>query len=205
MTERAVLLIRRRRPIGEPPGFEHGGSPGYAIFRGSAGAGRALQSLAELGVRASTVHQVVLDPDVTPAQLDTLDAGRQYVAVVLGSHLVNTPDDVLRQAFLRVAARHLVGDCDVFIEHHPVDWADTAEPTPATPGAAVGMRDVRRDPPFVSAVSVFDVGGRLVRQPFTARVLSESELTAALAEAGLIVARRCSPTWLQAARPTMGA
>jgi hypothetical protein len=60
------------------------------------------------------------------------------------------------------------------------------------------MVDVRRDPPFVSAVSVFDVGGRVVRQPFTARVLSEVELADALGAAGLVVVRRLSPTWLEA-------
>jgi len=104
----------------------------------------------------------------------------------------------LRRAFLRAACRHLVGDCDVLIEHHPIDWAQTAALTVATPGAEVGMRDVRRDPPFVSAVSVYDVGGRVVRQPFTARVLSNGELAAELLAGGLVVRRRLSPTWILA-------
>ena len=60
------------------------------------------------------------------------------------------------------------------------------------------MRNVRRNPPFVSAVSVYDVGGRILRQPFTARVLSEAELTAELEAAGLLVRRRLSPTWILA-------
>ena len=196
-----MLLIRRQRPVGEPPDLEPGASPGYGVLRGSAGAGRALQSLAELGFRTRNVHQAVLDADVTAAQVNEVDLGRQYVTVVLGSHLVNTPDSSLRLALLRAAARHLVGVCDVLIEHHPVDWAETAEPTRATPGAEVGMRDVRREPPFVSAVSVFDVGGRLVRQPFTARVLSDAELAAAIEESGLRIVRRLGPTWIHAMPP----
>ena len=60
------------------------------------------------------------------------------------------------------------------------------------------MRDVRRDPPFVSAVSVYDDRRPVVRQPFTARVLSEEELAAELAAAGLFVRGRLSPTWLDA-------
>ena len=60
------------------------------------------------------------------------------------------------------------------------------------------MTRVRVEPPFVSAVSVYDVGGRVVRRPFTARVLSEPELVDALAAAGLFVRRRLSPTWLVA-------
>ena len=90
---------------------------------------------------------------------------------------------------------------DVLVEHHPIDWAETAAPTPPTPGAGVGMEDVRRDPPFVSAVSAYDIGGRFERQPFTARVLSEAELEVALSDAGLAVERRRSPTWLEA-KPT---
>ncbi len=60
------------------------------------------------------------------------------------------------------------------------------------------MVNVKRDPPFVSAVSVYDVGGREVRQPFTARVLSDAELATELEASGLRIRRRLSPTWLQA-------
>jgi len=86
----------------------------------------------------------------------------------------------------------------LIIEHHPVDWARTADAVEPTPGSAVGMEDVRRDPPFVSAVSVYDVGGRMTRQRFTARVLSEADLADAVASAGLRVARRIGPTWIEA-------
>jgi hypothetical protein len=198
MTERAVLLIRRRRPIGEPPGLEPGATPGYALLRAAAGAGRVRHALAQLGIPTGTLHQAVLDPGVTTSELDELDVGRQYTVVILGSHLVNTPDEALRHALLRAAARHLVGDCDVLVEHHPIDWAETAAPTDPTPGSVVGMEDVRVDPPFVSAVSTYDVGGRYERVPFTARVLSEADLDAALVASGLRRQGRLSPTWLVA-------
>lgn len=198
MTERAALLIRRRRPVGESADLRPGSIPGTAVTRGSAGAGRVLHALSELGLPFRTVIQSVVEPTLTVEDIDALDAGRLFVSVILGSHLVNAPDESLRRAWLRAACRHLVGDFDVFIEHHPVDWAETAEPTAATPGAEVGMRNVRRDPPFVSAVSVYDAGGRVVRQPFTARVLSEDELESELRASGLYVRRRLSPMWLQA-------
>lgn len=198
MTEKAALLIRRRRLHGESEDLAPGSIPGVATLRGTAGAGRVLASLRELDLRFRTVIQAVVDPALPAAGVDRLDAGRLFVFVILGSHLMNTPDEALRRAFLGTASRHLVGDCDVLIEHHPIDWAETAASTPATPGAEVGMTDVQRDPPFVSAVSVFDVGGRVVRQPFRARVLSEAELAAELQAAGLLVRRRLSPTWLQA-------
>jgi hypothetical protein len=185
-----TLLIRRRRPIGEP-----------ARLDGTAGAGRLTQALLELGVPLTDIEQVVIDPE---GPLGALDPGgaviprRPFDVVVLGSHLVNNPDAGRRAAFVALAARNLAPAGRLFVEHHPLDWAETAEPTRPTPGATLGMVDVRRDPPYVSAVSVYDVGGRIVRQPFTARVLSEAELDAELAGAGLTRVARLAPTWLEA-------
>lgn len=198
MTERAALLIRRLRPIGESPDIEPGSVRGSAILRGSSGAGRVLHALAELGLPMRNLIQSLHDPETSPAELDALDVGRRFTTVILGSHLVNAVDVDLRAAYLRAARRHLVGRCEALVEHHPIDWAETAEPTPATPGSVVGMEEVRRHPPFVSAVSTFDIGGRFERQPFTARVLSEVDLDDALATAGLVRRRRLSPTWLEA-------
>jgi hypothetical protein len=198
VTEKAALLIRRRRLLGESTDLDRTEVPGVGTLRGTAGTGRVLASLGEAGLRFGAVTQAVVDPEVGVAELDELDVGRRFVVVILGSHLVNSPDEGVRRAFLRAACRHAVGEGDVLVEHHPIDWAETAEATPPTPGAAVGMVNVRRDPPFVSAVSVYDIGGREARQPFTARVLSEAELAAELEAAGLVVRRRLSPTWLQA-------
>ena len=185
-----TLLIRRRRPIGEP-----------ARLDGTAGAGRLTQALLELGVPLTDIEQSVIDPE---GPLGALNPGgaviprRPFDVVVLGSHLVNNPDAGRRAAFVALAARNLAPAGRLFVEHHTLDWAETAEPTRPTPGAALGMVDVRRDPPYVSAVSVYDVGGRIVRQPFTARVLSEAELDAELAGAGLTRVARLAPTWLEA-------
>ena len=175
---------------------------------GTIGAGRIALALAGLGFSLDDVVQAVIDAELPPADLDAIDLGRRFPLVVLGSHLVNLPDERSRGAFVAIARRHL-GDrraygspATALVEHHPLDWAFTAASTPATAGGSQpGMVDVRRDPPFVSAVSVYDVGGRVVRQPFRARVLTEHELAAALEAVGLSVVRRLSPTWVEAARP----
>lgn len=194
-----ILVIRRRRPIGEPPSIQPGSIRSAAVLKGTKGASRILHALAELGVPISTVIQSVHETDTSPGELAGLDVGRQFTRVAIGSHLVNLPDPDVRRAFLGAARRHLVGDCDVYVEHHPLDWASTAAEVKATPGGSqLGMTDVRRDPPWVSAVSVFDVGGRMVRQPFTARVLSDDELDAELEAAGLARRQRLSPTWILA-------
>lgn len=195
-----VLLIRRRRPIGEPAGLRSLGPVGAEVIEGSAGAGRIVLALTEAGISCDDLVQAVVPTDIMPEDLGALDLARTSDTVVLGSHLVNLPDGSLRSAFLSLAARHLDANGALIVEHHPIDWAETAAPTQATPGAEVGMEDVHRDPPFVSAVSTFDVGGRYVRQPFTARVLSEDELGAELDSVGLHPRRRLSPTLLEAAR-----
>ena len=218
----STLLIRRRRPAGEPVvaglhGGRHGGeirsSPVVETIDGTARAGRICASLLEAGVTLHGVRQAVIDPDVPIADLDAIDLtadglgtsrlgtsrlDERPATVVLGSHLVNAPDEARRLAFARLAARHLAPDGTLLLEHHPLDWAETAADLQPTPGGAVGMLEVRRDPPFVSAVSVFEVGGRVVRQPFTARVLSEQELEALLAAVGLAARRRLAATWLEA-------
>jgi len=194
-----LLLIRRLRPIGEPAGLLRiAGSDAWTVD-GTAGAGRIVHALAGAGIRCDPVAQLVVPaPGVTADDLRSIVDARRFDTVVLGSHLVNLPDEARRAALLDLAARHVAPDGSVVVEHHPIDWAETAADVEPTPGAALGMVDVRREPPFVSAVSVFDIGGRVVRQPFTARVLSEDELAAELARVGLGVARRLSDTLLEA-------
>ena len=198
MSRAAALLIRRRRPIGESPDLRPGSARRVHMLDGSSGAARVLHSLRELDLRFPTVIQAVIDEGAGLEDVAALDAGRLFVTVILGSHLMNVPDADLRRGFLDAARRHLAGDCDVLVEHHPVDWAERAAAVPASAGGAPGMTRVRVDPPYVSAVSVYDAGGRFVRRPFTARVLQEPELIAELAAAGLFVRRRLSPTWLVA-------
>jgi hypothetical protein len=205
----SVLLIRRRRPAGEPvdaPGsrpHDRGdtGTPDVPVLQvidGTAGAGRICAALLELGVRLPGVRQAVIDAPAAVEVLEAIDLQERFDRVVLGSHLVNAPEAERRAAFLGLAARHLDDGGTLTLEHHPLDWAETAEDVEPTPGSALGMVNVRRDPPFVSAVSVFDAFGRVVRQPFTARVLSEAELADELAIVGLAVSRRLGPTWLEA-------
>jgi hypothetical protein len=196
----AVLLIRRRRPIGEPATLVPLDDAGAATLEGTAGAGRIAQAMLELGYALDAVMQAVIPSDIELDALSELDLGRRFDVVILGSHLVNQPDPARRAGFLDLVVRHLADDGAALVEHHPIDWAETAEEVQPTPGSGVGMEDVRRDPPFVSAVSTFDIGGRFERQPFTARVLSEAELAAELEASGLPVKSRLSPTWLEAGR-----
>jgi hypothetical protein len=196
----SLLLIRRRRPIGEPASLRQRGTSEVGTIDGVGGAGRIAHALLEAGIGVVAAEQLVIPADIELEQLRALDLGRQFDTVVLGSHLVNLPDEDRRTGFLALAARHAERKGSLLVEHHPIDWPQTAGEVEPTPGGAVGMLEVRREPPYVSAVSVFDIGGREVRQPFTARVLSEAELADSLAAGGLLVTGRVSPTLLEARR-----
>ena len=196
-----MLIIRRRRPFGELATDARSDCGAHAAAAathdGAAGAARIVQALAELGVTMDACRQLVVDTNGPVEALADVDLGTRVDTVVLGSHLVNVPDADSRAAFLALARRHVSPGGTLFVEHHPLDWAETAAEVRPTPGgSSLGMVDVRRDPPFVSAVSLYDIGGRVVRQPFTARVLSDAELAATLSGAGFADARRLSPTWL---------
>ncbi|HYK95854.1 MAG TPA: hypothetical protein VE011_08335 [Candidatus Dormibacteraeota bacterium] len=183
-----ILAIVRRRPDGVP-------APDGV-------AGRIALALTAFGYAPDVAVQATIAPDVPIETLKALDLGHRAPVVVLGSHLVNRPDPDGGIALLDLARRHLADPAGVgrmLVEHHPIDWTRTAADTSATPGGQPGMIDVRIDPPFVSAVTVYDVGGRVVRQPFTARVLSAQELDEALGAAGLTLIQRLSPTWIEAA------
>jgi hypothetical protein len=193
-----LLLIRRRRPIGEPAARGPLAATGVATMNGTAGAGRIVLALANAGISCDSMTQAILPGDLGSQALAALDLGGPYATVVLGSHLVNLPEEARRSSCLALAARHVSDDGVVVIEHHPIDWAEAAAAVEPTPGSAVGMEDVRPDPPWVTAVSVYDIGGRMFRQPFTARVLSDAELGVAVASAGLHVSRRIGPTWIEA-------
>jgi hypothetical protein len=186
------LLIRRRRPIAEPAGD-------HATLTGTAGAGRIVLALAELGIDLGDLDQLVVDPAATAADIDRIRVAAAYPLVVLGSHLVNRPEPGIRGSLINLAKRHLGPHARLLLEHHPIDWVESVGEVQPTPGGAPGMLEVRRHAPFVSAVSVYDVGGHEVRQPFTAQVLSEDELAATLGAAGLASVRRLGPTWLLAA------
>lgn len=162
-----------------------------------------LGALAEAGVelRGLTARPTTWLLPAGSTAVELTDApGQPFDLVLLGSHLVNAPDAAFRAALLSAAASLVAPGGHVLIEHHPLDWLETAaESWSERDGQRLGMVDVRVDPPFVSAVSVYEVDREIVRQPFTACVLSDDELHAALEAAGLTVTRRLSPTWLEAA------
>ncbi|MFN8620589.1 MAG: class I SAM-dependent methyltransferase [Chloroflexota bacterium] len=205
------VLLYRRLPAGEEPSIIAGAvPPGASILELGCGAGRITHPLVRDGFRVTAVDESnamlawVHGAERVAAPIEGLALRHRFDAVVLASHLVNTPDDGRRARFLDTCRRHVADGGVVLLEHHPADWlATAAEGEREVGGVSVALREIRREPPFLSAVAVYTVEGKVFRQPFTVRVLTTEELAGVLRAAGLEPARSITPSWT-AARPIAG-
>jgi len=170
-----------------------------------AGAGRIADPLAAAGFD-------VLAVDESPEMLDRVRHARRRIsrieelaceehfdAVLLLSHLVNTPAATRRRQVLAAAARHLVDDGIVVIQRH--------DPEAVFHSGQVQLGDVEVSLldvdtggwPTVRAITRYRVGAHSWDQPWEAVVLSDDELTRALHESGL-EPRLIDRSWVIAGR-----
>jgi hypothetical protein len=140
------------------------------------------------------------------ARIEELSLGRRFDAVLLASHLINAPDEPVRNAFLAACRGHVADDGCVVVQQHPPDWfAAAREGEDVRDGMTVRLRDVSRPAPnLVSATVEYEVGDRLWTQTFTAMSLDDAELASALAGAGLRLDRYLTQdrSWFRAVPAT---
>jgi SAM-dependent methyltransferase len=160
---------------------------GATILELGVGTGRIARRLVELGHDVTGVDQsaAMLDYarergiDCVLADIESLDLHREFDLVLLASHLVN---DDCRDDYLATCARH---GRRVLVERYPADWADTAAPSVTErDGISFELADVTREPPFVSATMRYTKGEECWEHSFSAHVLDDEEVEAALIRAG---------------------
>jgi SAM-dependent methyltransferase len=186
--------IYRRLPPGDEPGVIHGAIPaGASVLELGCGAGRVTHELIRLGHPVTAVDESpemlahVRGAEVVLRVVEELELGRTFDCVVLASHFVNDADPVRRRRLLEVCARHAAPSGSVLLEAYPagMDWEDAVGRTSVRGDVAITVVEVQADGPLVDAVVEYEVHGRTWRQAFTARMLAEGELRAALRDAGL--------------------
>ena len=121
------------------------------------------------------------------ADVAALRLQRRFDCVLLASHFVNDADDERRRAVLETCAVHLASDGVLIAEAYPeaFDW-DAAVGRPSQVGeVVVRVEAPRRTGAGVDATVVYELGDRMWRQRFSARMLDETELRAELAATGL--------------------
>jgi SAM-dependent methyltransferase len=175
---------------------------GAAVLELGCGAGRITRQLVGLGYRVTAVDESpemlahVQDAETVQAQIEGLDLGRRFDAVLLASNLV-TAEPEQRRALLETCRRH----ADLaLVEALPLGWSP--EDGERTLGDVLSRLRVHRvEEGVVHGEMQYEAGGETWQHPFTMRVFAdEAELDAALAEAGLRLERRLDPRWFVAVR-----
>ncbi|MFC4083358.1 class I SAM-dependent methyltransferase [Amycolatopsis samaneae] len=191
----SVEVYRLLPPSGEPEIVHDAVPPGASILELGCGAGRITHPLVTLGHEVVAVDDspemlaLVRGAETVCARIGELRLGRTFDAVLLGSHLINTPDDTERHALLAAARRHLAPGGRLLVEWHPPSWfARVADGQGGRLGeVSVELAEVVRDGELLSAVVRYSARGNSWRQPFTARMLTADALENALNSADLTV------------------
>jgi SAM-dependent methyltransferase len=170
--------------------------PQASVLELGAGCGRVTQCLVQRGLSVVAVDEsaeMLASIDYTPtvqSTIEDLELDGTFDAVVLGSHLINTPDRSGATALLAACAKHMRDDGVAIVERHAPDWFDHAcETTNEAGGNTYGLVDLHREEPgLLSATALYRVGDREWRHAFTTRRVDDAELNRLVTAAGLQVA-----------------
>ncbi len=169
-----------------------------------AGAGRIADPLAKAGFEVLAVDESaemlthVRHARRLQSRIEDLACDERFDAVLLLSHLVNTPVHAHRRALLATAARHLASDGVVVIQRH--DPAGRLRAGHTMLGEVeIGLVAVDASQwPIVRATTQYKIGERQWDQPWEAVVLDDDRMTAALEESSL-APLRIEGSWVVAA------
>jgi SAM-dependent methyltransferase len=186
--------------------------PGCAILELGSGAGRISHRLLELGHPVVAVDNSpemlahVRGAETVVSDIESLDLGRSFPAVVLGSYLVNTPDRDQRLALLGACARHVAGDGRVLIQraHPDEEWARWDSHESRIGGVRIRTRILERDGHVFRAIGEYTVGDRTWTQEYRSEFLDDDAIREALRRSGLALRRWLDDRreWLEAVRAT---
>jgi SAM-dependent methyltransferase len=192
----AVDLYALLPAFGEPE-LVHAAVPaGASILELGCGTGRILRPLAALGHPVVGVDESAemlahcRDLATVRARIEGLRLDRRFDAVLMASHLVNTPDPDQRAAWFDAALRHLRPAGTVVIQRHPPGWFDTLTTEPSRrDGIWFALRDLRWDGPRLSATAEYRVDDRRWTHSFTTLRVTDEELADQLRAVGLALDR----------------
>lgn len=181
------------------------------ILELGAGSGRITHPLIALGRRVVAVDfnpemlELIEGAEKIEARIQDLDLGRTFGGVLLMSNLINNPDRGERLALLRAIERHLSAHGVALIERYDPEAGEDPTPTEHRRyGITIRAFDIRREGNLLYQRVEYDAGvrGRWTMALEGARILTDDEMLADLAAAGLRLLRWIDERrrWLAAAR-----
>jgi SAM-dependent methyltransferase len=195
-----VAVYLRLPELGESEIVASALPAGASVLELGCGVGRITRQLVRRGYRVTAVDESsamlahVQDAETVRAQIEGLELGKRFDAVLLASNLVNAEPPRAR-AFLATSRRH--ADV-VIVEGLPLGWSP--EDGETTLGDVISrLRVDRFEDGVVRGEMEYEVEGVTWRHPFAMHVYEdETELGAALTEAGLRLERRLDARWFVA-------
>jgi SAM-dependent methyltransferase len=168
--------------------------PRASILELGCGTGRILRPLAAQGHPVTGVDDsadmLARSPDLPTVRssIESLRLDRRFDAVLLASTLINA-DPGTRHGFLATVRHHLAGDGIAVFQQNPPDWFETfqdTEPVRDDPGGIRRIiRSARWEPPRMHVEVEYQAGGNVWTHAWTTHQISDEELAADLAAAGL--------------------
>jgi SAM-dependent methyltransferase len=165
--------------------------PAATVLDLGAGAGRIAHALVERGHRVTVVDQSQamldhVDPSLERhlADIEELDLGRAFDAVLLASFLINTPHEHQRDEFVATCKRHVAPGGAIYLQRLDPELVPLAIDAESTDGGVTyAMSDVRHDGAAFAATMAFTTNGDGNRweHRYEGVVLDDDEIAKAIA------------------------
>ncbi|MEK6206180.1 MAG: class I SAM-dependent methyltransferase [Chloroflexota bacterium] len=205
-----VELYRLLEAADEPELIDRELPDDAEILELGAGSGRITRPLIALGRRVVAVDfnpemlALIEGAETIQARIQDLNLGRAFGGVLLMSNLINQPELEHRLALLRAIQRHLGPHGVALIERYDPEAGEDPTPTEHERyGMTIRAFDIHREGKLLYQKIEYDAGvrGRWMVDLQGARILSDDEILADLAAAGLRLLRWIDERhrWLAAA------
>jgi SAM-dependent methyltransferase len=183
--------------------------PSATVLDLGAGAGRIAHALTAKGHRVTVVDQCQpmldhVDPTLERhlADIEELDLGRTFDAVILASFLVNTPHEHQRSEFLATCRRHIAGGDlgAIYVQRLDPELVPLAvDAESEDEGFVYAMADVHHDGDRFEATMSFARDDDTWQHRYEGVVLDDSALEQALEPHGLRITRFLDDqrTWVE--------
>lgn len=197
----AVELYRRLEADNEPVIIAAVVPAGGSILELGSGPGRVTHPLIARGYALTAVDNSaemlahIKGAETVLADIEGLDLGRSFDAVLLASTLINFPDAGTRAALLATCRRHVRPGGAILIERRNPVTFPTLRPGPA--GEEAGIRhiieSVRHDGRLAHIVLRSEAADATWTQSYTHELMDDTQMASELTSAGLRLVRWLDP------------